>query len=180
MSLFRRGEPLHVRLAREAGLDLTDAADGEPTTPAWDAAGIHGNHRLREWDAVVTAEAPELEGERAVFVTLRNGDAVVDEGPAGIEPLAAALERELDPPYRAEGVKRHDGLWAVAGRRVEIVELPGVDGEEIELTSRGADRTLLVDGARGFGSIPQLERPEHVVRARRVDGDLWEVDSSPL
>ena len=180
MRPFRRREPLHVRLAREAGLDLTDPGADEPTKPAWDAAGIHGNHRLRQWDAVVTAAAPELEGEKADFVTLPNGDAVIDDGPTGIEPLAAALERELTPPYRAEAVKRHDGLWAVAGRRVEIVALPGVDGEEIELTSRGADRTLLVDGERGFGSIPQLERSDHVVRARRVDGELWEVDSSPL
>jgi hypothetical protein len=44
----------------------------------------------------------------------------------------------------------------------------------------GGERTLLVDGERAFGSVPALERPEHVVRARRIDGDLWEVDEAPL
>jgi hypothetical protein len=179
VSLFRRREPLHVRLARQGGFDI-DGTPNEPTRPAWDAAGIHGNHRVREWDAVITADAPDLSGEKAAFVTLPNGDAVVIDGPTEIAPLATALERELDPPYRAEAVKRNDGLWAVAGRRIEIIELPGVEGEEIELSAHGADRTLLVDGERGFGSIPQLERPEHVVRARRVDGELWEVETAPL
>jgi len=180
VSLFRRREPLHARLAREAGLDLDGTPVTEPTRPAWDAAGIHGNHRVREWDAVVTADAPDLSGEKAAFVTLANGDAVVMDGPSEIAPLATALERELGPPYRAEAVKRTDGLWAVAGKRIELLQLPGIEGEEIELSSHGADRTLLVDGERGFGSIPQLERPEHVVRARRVDGELWEVESAPL
>ena len=176
MRLFRRDEPLHVRLAREGGIPL-EAPKGRP---AWDAAGIHGLHRVREWDAVVTLEAPEVEGDRAVFVALPGGDLVVEEGPDRVEPLAAALERELRPPYRGEAVRREDGLWAVAGRRIELVELPGVAGQELEVTTHGEERSLLVDGERGFGGMPQLERPEHVVRARRVDGDLWEVDATPL
>jgi hypothetical protein len=94
--------------------------------------------------------------------------------------FAEALERELDPPYRAEAVRREDSLWAVAGRRIEVVELPGVTGTELELAMHGGERTLLVDGERAFGSVPALERPEHVVRARRIDGDLWEVDEAPL
>jgi hypothetical protein len=175
VTLFRR-EPLHVRLAREGGLSLDDTN----ARPAWDASGIHGLHRPREWDAVVAVDAPGVNGDRAAFVALSGGDLVIEEGPDDLEPLATALERELAPPYRAEAVRREGPLWAVAGRRIELVELPGVDGEEVELTTNGGERTLLVDGALRFGSIAALERPGHVVRARRVDGDLWELETAPL
>jgi hypothetical protein len=176
VSLFRRREPLHVQLAREAGIPLGD----DRPKPAWDAAGIHGLHRERRWDAVVAVEAPEVEGERASFVALPGGDLVVEEGPSDVEPLATALERELEPPYRAEAVRRDGGLWAVAGRTIEVVELPDVAGDELELTVQGPERTLLVDGERGFGSIPALERQGQAVRARRIDGELWEVEADPL
>ena len=176
MTFFRRREPLHVRLAREGGIPL----EGQQTRPAWDASGIHGLHRLREWDAVVTVEVPELSGDRASFVTLPGGDLVIEDGPDAVTSLATALERELDPPYRAEAVRRDETLWAVAGRRIEVVELPGLAGEELELTANGGEHTLLVDGERSFGSLPALERPGHVVRARRIDGELWEVDAAPL
>jgi hypothetical protein len=173
---FRRPEPLHIRLARDGGIPL-----GEPKPRApWDASGIHGLHRVREWDAVVTVSALGVEGERAAFVALPGGDLVVEEGPEELAPFAEALERELDPPYRAEAVRREDALWVVAGRRIEVVELPGVAGAELELATHGDERTLLVDGERAFGSVPALERSEHVVRARRIDGDLWEVDEAPL
>ena len=178
MTLFRRREPLHVRLARDAGMPLEEPA--AKIRPAWDESGIHGLHRTREWDAVVTVDAPEVEGSRASFVALPDGDLVVDEGPDGLAPLATALERELSPPYRAEAVRRDDALWAVAGRRIEVVEVPGLTGDEVELFTRGGERTLLVDGERAFGGVPALERPGHVVRARRLDGELWEVDATPL
>jgi hypothetical protein len=172
----RRHEPLHVRLARDGGIPL-----GEPEARApWNASGIHGLHRVREWDAVVTVSAPEVEGERAAFVALPGGELVLEEGPGQLTPFAEALERELRPPYRAEAVRRDDALWAVAGRRIEVVELPGVAGSELELATHKGERTLLVDGERAFGSVPALERPEHVVRARRIDGDLWEVEEAPL
>jgi hypothetical protein len=172
----RRAEPLHVRLARDGGIPL-----GEPEARApWDESGIHGLHRVREWDAVVTVSAPEVEGDRAAFVALPAGDLVVEEGSDRVKPFAEALERELGPPYRAEAVRREDDLWAVAGRRIEVVELPGAAGSELELTTHQGERTLLVDGERAFGSVPALERPDHVVRARRIDGDLWEVDEAPL
>jgi hypothetical protein len=53
-------------------------------------------------------------------------------------------------------------------------------GEEIELAQRGEERSLVVDGLPSFGSIPALERRDSVVRARRVDGDLWELTVDPL
>jgi hypothetical protein len=175
VTLFRRPEPLHVRLAREGGIPLDEAK----TRPAWDATGIHGLHRAREWNAVVTVEAPQLTGDRASFVALPDGSLVVEDGPEPLDLLANALEEELRPPYRAEAVRR-EALWVVAGRQIEVVELPGLAGEELELVLHRGERTFLVDGERGFGGLPSLERPDHVVRARRLDGELWEVEATPL
>jgi hypothetical protein len=39
---------------------------------------------------------------------------------------------------------------------------------------------LTIDGDRSFGTIDILERPDHVVRARRIDGDTWEVEAHRL
>jgi hypothetical protein len=184
--IFGRREPLHERLAREGGLT------GDPLQPPdllarLSGAGIHGLQRLREWDAVVTVDAPPLRGERAAFVALPEGTLLVEEGDDDVAPLAEAVEAGLAPPYRAEAVRRHDTLWAVAARAIEVAELtddPG--GDEVVLTSRAGERELLVDGARTFGSIPALERlaegrfESYAVRASRLDGDLWEVEVSPL
>ena len=177
MTFFRRREPLHVRLAREGGLDL-EGNEPEPPRPPWDASGIHGLHRARQWDAVTTVEAADLPGERIGFVALPDGALVAEEGGGDLTPLAAALD--LGPPYRAEAVRRSEGLWALAARRIEVVELPGVEGDHVELTSNGGERTLRVDGQRVFGSIPALERPDHVVRAHRIAGESWEVEIDPL
>jgi len=180
VSLFRRREPLHVRLARESGLTLGDDEDREPTRPPWDAPGIHALQRPPEWDVVRTVEAPNLPGERSGFVALPGGTLVVEEGPEHPAELADAVEHELATPFRVEAVKRERGLWAVGAKRVELIELPGVDGHEIEVTCHGDERSAVVDGERIFGSIPQLERPGQVVRARRVQGELWEVEAARL
>ena len=177
MTFFRRGEPLHVRLAREGGMQLTD---DEPARAPWDASGIHGLHRVKEWDVVTTVNAPEITGDRSAFVAVSRDEFVIEAGPDDVETLAAAIERDVPPPYRAEAVRRNGELWAVAARKIELVKLPDVEGSEIELSMHGDEKTLLVDGARSFGSIPALEHPEHVVRARRVDGETWEVEVDPL
>ena len=172
--IFRR-EPLHERLAREGGLL---GSGGEDTRQPWDKAGIHGVHRPREWDEVAAVET-DTPGERASFVVLDDDRIVVEEGPDDVEPLAEGLS--LRPPYRAEAVRRSEGVWAVAGRRVEVVRLPDVEGRELELSRRGDERTLVVDGERRFGSIPALERAgDYAIRARRLDGDLWEIEASLL
>src|SRR5207302_2691097 len=142
--------------------------------------GAVGLPKLPEWDAVATVEGMEATAEKAVFVALPNGDLVIEDGPDDVQPLANAVEQELSPPYRAEAVRRGDGFWAVGAKRIEVIELPGVDGDEIELTDRGGHRTLLVDGHRGFGTVPALERADTVVRASRIDGDAWEVSFDPL
>jgi hypothetical protein len=177
MSLFWRRESLNMRLAREGGLDLVGQETQDPRPP-WDASGIHGLHRARRWDAITIVEAPELPGEQVVFVTLPDGDLVAEEGGGDLTPLAAAIA--LAPAYRAEAVRRSETAWALGARRIVVIELPGVEGTQIELSMNGDERTLRVDGDQVFGSIPALERPDHVVRARRIAGESWEVETHPL
>ena len=174
MGIFRRSEPLHERLAREGGLN----PDPPDPRPAWQETGIHGIARAREWDVTATAEAPELAGDAARFVVLPDGTVLVEEGPdASLEPLATAVEESLAPPYRARAVRQSESLWVVQARRIRVVELPGgPEGDTIELTPD----SLLVDGEREFGTVPQLAELGDVVNAERLDGDLWEVHVAAL
>ena len=142
--------------------------------------GVHGVPRARRWDAVGTADAPALHGDAIHFVALADGALVVEEEvPDGaLEPLADAVEASLPPPYRAEAVRREGTVWAVAARRIRVVELPGVDGDELEVTVRGLERSSVVDGERSFGLVPALEgiaEGDSVVRGVRIDGELWEI-----
>jgi hypothetical protein len=178
MGLFRRREALHERLLREGGLDEPPPHN---TEPRWGETGIHGVPRARRWDAVVAVEA-ELEGDSAAFVVLPDGTAVIESGPDEVQPLADAVETEVEPPYRAEAVRRSEGMWAVAARRIRVAEFEH-DGEELELAINGGERTLHVDGTPSFGSCRELERlaeGDAVVRARRIDGSAWEVQVDPL
>jgi hypothetical protein len=202
---WRRRETLHERLLRESGLESADTG-AEPAAPvvpepkhpgllrlglprAFEQGAASGLQRLREWDATATTEAAGLEGDEVSFVALPDGSLVVDDevGDESLAPLADAIEEQLRPPYRARAVRRHGDVWAVGASRVEVVDLePDVEGDELELVVRTGERTLTVDGARIFGSAPQLERlaekrsPDYVVHASRLDGSLWEVRISPL
>jgi hypothetical protein len=153
--------------------------EGGPRGP-WDVAGIHGLQRAREWDVVVTAEAPALEGERAVFVALPDGTLVPEEGTEDVQRLAEALDVELARPYRAEAVRRDAKLWAVAGTAIDTARLAGLAGSEVELVSHQGETTLTVDGEPAAGTIEALEREGHAVSARRIHGDVWEVEANPL
>jgi hypothetical protein len=119
--IFRR-EPIHKKLARQARLD--DLAGQEPAPvdpgPHWGATGIHGVPRARRWDAVASVEAPGINGDEVHFVALPNGDLVVDEDEPDdtLRALAEAVEETVDPPYRAEGIRRGGDVWAVAARGV--------------------------------------------------------------
>jgi hypothetical protein len=185
VGLFRRSEPLHERLAREGGLSAQPLQ--EPAPPGWMETGIHGVHRQREWDAVVAVEAEGVEGDAVHFVALPDNTLLVDED-VDAEPLAAALDDTVDPPYRAEAVRRGDSQWAVGIRRIDVVDLgaDSPDGDEVTLTWRDGEHELLVDGAPAFGSIPALERlgqaraPSYVVQGRRLVDNLWEVRVVPL
>jgi hypothetical protein len=189
VGLFRRREPLHERLAREAGLQLDPQPEPvDPGPPPTLEPAIHGLHRPRAWDATVTADAEGIDGDEATFVALPDGTLLVEQGPdASLEALAAAVEQELKPPYRAHAVRRGETLWAVQARRIEVLELadaPG--GDTVEVTRTVDGTTLTIDDSRTFGSVPALEErgaregAEYTVHADRLDGDLWEVRASAL
>jgi hypothetical protein len=192
MPFWRRDEePLHERLAREGGIQppsdeyLRHVKLGRV---AWGEAGIHGIHRFREWDALVRAEGVELDGDEVRFVALDDGTIVVDgDEDEDLGTLAEAVEAELKPPYRAHAVRADAHGWTVAAEAIELVELSReLEGEELELTVRQGERTLIVDGVPAFGDTAELERlgaargDDYVVQAARVDGDLWDVRVLPL
>jgi hypothetical protein len=206
VTLFHRRQPLHRRLAELGGLGDAFAADPErgrdpraavaapaAAPPGWHGEprgepGIHGVPRARRWEAVLAVAAPSLRGDVVHFVALPDGTLLVDEEEPdeALEPVADAVEQRLAPPYRAEAVRRDGDRWAVGASRIAVAELPGLDGDEAELVTTRAGSELRVDGRPRFGSLPALERlgqvqgTEFVVRARRLDGDAWEVETTPL
>ena len=165
MGLFRRSRPLHEELAQEADLDIGRERP-EPRAFSgflhneglFDAAGIHGVHRQREWDVVATAET-ELPGDRVTFAALPDGTLIVDEDvPDGaLVPVAEAIEGSLAAPYRAVAVRQDDRIWAVGAKRIEVGAFPEVEEDEFELVEDG-----------------------RVVLGRRLDGDLFEIAVTPL
>jgi len=183
LSLFRRKEPLHERLAREGGLVEPDDAPAP-----WREVGVHGMERPREWDATVAAEVPGLEGDAATFVVLPDGSVLVEEGPdSSLQGLADAVEQELRPPYRARAARQDGDLWAVQAKRIEVLALPAApNGDTLDLTQTAEERVLRVDGERVFGTVPELEARgeregrDYTVHAERLDGDLFEITASPL
>ena len=146
-------------------------------------AGIHGIPRERQYDAVATTEAPDAEGDSARFVGLEDGSLLIEEGQGDLTALADAIEQEVARPYRATAVRRGETTWAVAAHRLRVVELPEPGGDEIELVLNGEEKTLVVDGNRSFGTMPELEQladGNAVIRGARLDGALWEVRVDPL
>jgi hypothetical protein len=185
-----RRESLHEKLAREGGLMHERDAE-ERARPPWDKVGIHGVPRPRRWDAVVTVEAPDVPGNGLEFVALPDGTLVADEEIAdeALAPLAEAVERELEPPYRAEAVRRTEAVWAVAASSIDAARLPeATPGDELTMSVQGGGRTTLVDGREWLASLPALEElararipdGDYVVEASRIDGDLWAVRVSAL
>jgi hypothetical protein len=149
--------------------------------------GIHGVPRQRQWDAVVTVEAEGVVGDTVHFVALPDDTLLVEEE-VDAEPLASALDDAVDPPYRAEAVRRSETQWAVGIRQIEVFDL-GEDspqGQDLTLTWRDGSHELLVDGIQEFGSVPALDRfaegrgGSYVVQGHRLVDNLWEVRVSPL
>jgi hypothetical protein len=184
VGLFRRDRPLHERLAEQGGLELGSEsgetarapsrlaglvhglADGFLSAPPDEfgnpsplgEVAVHGVPRARRWDVVATARA-ELPGNEVHFTSLPDGTLVVEEDvPDGsLTPLAEAIELTLNPPYRAEAVRREDTVWAVAATRIQVREFPEAEDDELELVEDGS-----------------------VVIARRLDGYLFEIQVTPL
>jgi hypothetical protein len=180
MGWFKR-KPLHERLAEEGG--LVEPATRPLFTGVIPETGIHGVPRQREYDAVVTVDAPDVEGSTARFVGLEDGSLVIEEGEGDLSALAEAIEREVAAPYRATAIRRSETQWAVAAHGLRVVELPEPGGDEVELVIKGDERTLVVDGNRSFGTLPELEEladRDAVIRAARLEGPLWEVRVDPL
>ncbi len=185
MGFFRR-KPLHEQLARQGG--MTERPPQGVPRPLWQEPGITGLYRPRAADAVVTAEAPDVEGDAVRFVSLPDGSLLVEEGTdSPLDALAAAVEQELRPPYRARAVRRGEALWAIEATRIEVLPLPDAPGgDAIDLAHTAEGTTLAVDDQRIFGSIPVLEQrgeregSEYTVHAERLDGDLWEVRTAAL
>jgi hypothetical protein len=180
--LFRRGEPLHERLAREGGLVFGDEQRELP--------GVQGVQRERRWDAVVAVETEGPAGAELAFVALPDGTLLTEEDVSveGLRPFTEAIEAQVQAPYRAQAVRRGERIWAAAARSIDVVELrQEISGDELSLAVQGGERTLLVDGAPGFGSVGELERlaaarglDAYVAQAERLDGDLWEVRLAAL
>ena len=180
MGLFRR-KPLHQRLAEKGG--LVERSTVPLFTGIIPEAGIHGIPRERQYDAVATTEAPDAEGDSAHFVGLEDGSLLIEEGQGDLTAFADAIEQEVARPYRATAVRRGETTWAVAAHRLRVVELPEPGGDEIELVLNGEEKTLVVDGNRSFGTMPELEQladGNAVIRGARLDGTLWEVRVDPL
>lgn len=158
---------------------------GAPRRWPWDDAGIHGLQRHREWDSVLTVEA-DAPGDELAYVVLDDKVVIESDGELPTD-VTGAFEGRLKPPYRVVGVRRGEGLWALGARRIETVEVPGLEGDEIALAVGEEGTTLLVDGAQRFGSIPALEHLArnrgfewYALQAERVDGDVWELRLTAL
>ena len=181
MGFFRR-EPLHEQLARAGGLIDTDPR------PPWQETGIHGLPRAREWDVTLTTDAPGIDGNAVRWVALPDGTLLVEDGPdSSLDDLAAAVEQKLPAPYRARAARQVGDVWAVQAMKLEVLALPDApDGERIEVARNGDETTLSVEGRPVFGSLPALEQrgeregAAYVVRAERLDGDLFEIAATAL
>jgi hypothetical protein len=199
VGLFRRrNETLNEQLLREAGLDPAQVLGDSPAPAAVEAPrslvarlGVPDGAGVspKEWDAAVTVSAPGLAGDRIEFTTIPNGDVIVgaETGDADISPLADAVERRIDPPYRAIASRQEGDLWAVGAKRIAVAQIPFPDGDKLELSRHGDDEELRVDGERSDEAVPpELERVgdaaggDFYVEAERIDGDLWEVKVTTL
>ena len=196
MGFFRRGEPIHEKLAREGGLDLPRGVNEftgppmiDPRHPIWQVAGIHGIPRVREWDAVTSAEAPELPGDETDFVALADGTIFTDDDlpDDALIPLADALENLVEAPYHALALKQAADVWSVAAMRVIVLEVPeDIAGDKVELVVNDDERAIRVDDVATRTDLPTLEAfaaeqfGSFVLRATRLDDTLWEVTVHPL
>jgi len=196
VGFFRRGEPIHEKLAREGGLDLPRGVNEftgppmiDPRHPIWQVAGIHGIPRVREWDAVTSAEAPELPGDETDFVALADGTIFTDDDlpDDALIPLADALENLVEAPYHALALKQAADVWSVAATRVIVLEVPeDIAGDKVELVVNEDERAIRVDDVATRTDLPTLEAfaaeqfGSFVLRATRLDDTLWEVTVHPL
>lgn len=154
----------------------------------WLAAGITGLARSRQWDSVVTVEAPGAEGDETEFVVLPDGSVVVERATAAVEqaPFVAALSETIVPPYRALAVRRPE-LWVVGAVSIATAELASdLRGDEIEVVRDEDGVRVRLDARPSAEQIPELERlgearaASYVVRAHRLADSIFEVEVEAL
>lgn len=157
--------------------------------PLHDVTAIHGVPRNREWDAVASAEAPELPGDQVDFVALPDGTLFTDDDlpDDSLIPLADALDGLVEAPYHALALRQDGDVWGVAAMRVNVVEVPeDVLGDKVDIAVNDGERTVLVDEVESRAEMPSLEEfaaqqfGSFVLRAIRLDDLLWEVTVLPL
>ncbi len=196
MALFRRKqETLNEQLLREAGLDDVSQAlrDPPPVSEPPDPGPFPvGNANLggqssrrprRGGETMVTLRAAALPGDRIEFTTLPDGDIIVDEakGDGDLAPCAEAVERHVDPPYRAIAVRQGGDLWAVQASRIQVAKFEFAEGDAIVLSgerrhrgSSGRRRAERGAGARARAARragrPELLRRGGANRRRLLGG----------
>jgi hypothetical protein len=187
VGLFRRNrETYNEQLLREAGLGRIQL--DRPNV--LETVGVPSGRALgqADWDLSAILNAPGLAGDTVEFTTLPDGDVLIDEehGDVDVSALADAVEKEVEPPYRARAARQDGDLWAVLANRIEVHSLSFPRAETLELSRKDSWQELRVDGEPSMGRAPELERlgeragPDFFVKADRLEGDLWEVRVTAL
>ena len=213
MGLFRRRqETLNERLLREAGLNQSEPVatiperDPEPppapeppsrtpvddVVPRWPIPTFSNRSKtervVNKLDVAVTVRSSTLAGDRIEFTTLPNGDVIVEreQGDGDVSPLADAIEKKIEPPYRVVAARQSGDVWGVGAIRIQVAKVELAEGETIELTANDGDLKVRVDGEPSDAEVPELVKlgervgPDYCVEAERIDGDFWDVKVSPL
>jgi hypothetical protein len=215
LGFFRRhDETLNEQLLREAGLAADGTPLAEPTPTEATAAdsesrpkpflvapaeprglggllGLDGPSVARPglWDVVTTTDVAELKADRYEFAALPDGSLIVEDScDEELSQLADAVELQLAPPYRAVAARQDERTWAVAANAIEVIELPGQAGDELELSRLGGSSTFAVDGKdvdpasapRALQEAGERQASDFVAQARRLDETLWDVEVNPL
>jgi hypothetical protein len=149
--------------------------------------GVMGVGPGRTWDAVVAAHAPALTGGSVTFVALADGTLVVNEdvSDGSLTPVADQIEEMVAPPYRAAAARNEGDMWTAVAESVRIVDLAGIEVDELELTMVGGERTLTLGDVQSDRALPALDalaegEGDVAIHAERVDGDVFAVDVFPL
>jgi hypothetical protein len=192
VALFRKKETYNEQMLREAGLDRVVLNTPQPP-PEMESTmprrGIDYSRLSREWDTVATAVAPGIAGDRVKFTALPNGDLIVSEedGDGDLSPFADAIEEHVSPPYHAAASRQDGDLWGIGAKRIEVVQFSFPGADALELFQRDGAAQVSVNGAASDAAAPvELQRlgervgADFCVEAKRIDGDYWEVEVSPL